>query len=92
MSNENQNHSNDNRGNLPMLTFKGEIAGIKTKTYEGNTTTHYQFLMDNGDNGLELMSVKITNQKYLGKNKGDKVELPVLFSCVEGNVYFRTVE
>lgn len=91
MSNENQNHSNDNRGNKVMLTFKGKIAGIKTKTYEGKTTVSYQFLVEK-EEALELMSVKITNSKFLGKKKGEEIEIPVTFTAMEGNVYFRTME
>lgn len=75
-----------------MLFFEGEIVGVVVKEYQGTKTYRYQFLQDNGDNGLELINIKLTHERYLGKSKGETVKLPVVLTVVEGNLYYKTVD
>ena len=71
-----------------MLKMIGKIAGKKTSTNDGKTTTTVKFLIKN-DEDISAVGVKLKDNREL--KMGDDLSLNVAVSTFNGNIYFKEI-
>jgi hypothetical protein len=80
------------------IYLQGMLGGVKTTEFEGKKTINLQFLVEDEVKGLEVISVKVSNEEHLSEGlvKGVNVKCPIMISAMgtEGskktNTYYRT--
>lgn len=76
-----------------MLVYKGKIDGIKKREYQGRSRAHLQFVMTNEVGELAFLEIKVPDNMNPDRFKiGAQVEIPVSYSVVQGEVYFKIDE
>lgn len=73
------------------IFIQGELTSIKTTEFKGEKVSKLQFLNENDNGGLEVIEVKIDIEHLNNElKKGDKVNVPVSMSVMNGKVYYKT--
>lgn len=76
-----------------MLFYKGKIDGIKKREYQGRTRAHLQFVITNEAGELAFMEIKVPDTINPDRFRiGAQCEIPVSYSVVQGEVYFKIPE
>lgn len=75
-----------------MLLYRGKVDGIKRREYQGRQRAHLQFVMT-GENGeLSFLEIRAPDNMVDRFKVGVEVEVPVTYSLVQGEVYFKVDE
>lgn len=76
-----------------MLFYKGKIDGIKKREYQGRARAHLQFVITNDVGELAFMEIKVPDSIDPNRFRiGAQCEIPVTYSVVQGEVYFKIPE
>lgn len=76
-----------------MLIYKGKIDGVKKREYQGKSRAHLQFVMTNEAGELTFLEIKVPDGMSADKFRiGANVDIPVTYSVVQGEVYFKIDE
>jgi len=83
---------------MVQILIKGQLGGIKTTEFEGKKTINLQFLVEDEIKGMDIISVKVSNEEHLteGLVKRANVLCPINVSSMgqdgskKTNIYYRT--
>ena len=76
-----------------MLVYKGRIDGIKRREFQGRSRAHLQFVMTADTGEIGFLEVKVPDNMPADRfTVGANVEIPVTYSVVQGEVYFKIDE
>lgn len=76
-----------------MLVYKGKVDGLKKREYQGRTRAHLQFVMTNEGGELTFLEIRIPDSMNPDTFRvGANIEVPVTYSVVQGEVYFKIDE
>ena len=72
------------------LQFVGTLAGKKLGEYQGKKRCHLQFVENKSDGSIGFIEIKMPdNSDHSQYQAGKQYTLPVEYSVVNGDVYFR---
>lgn len=75
-----------------MLLYRGKVDGVKRREYQGRTRAHLQFVMTGEDGELTFLEIRVPDNMVDRFKVGQQVEIPVTYSLVQGEVYFKIDE
>lgn len=75
-----------------MLLYRGKVDGVKRREYQGRQRAHLQFVMQGEDGELSFLEIRVPDNMVDRFKLGQQVEVPVTYSLVNGEVYFKIDE